>query len=124
VVRADLDHLLTDALTKETDGLPYAIYLDANLPPSAQSPGWFDAIRQMLDARPEGTAATPDPFTCIVVTNFAWHYLGDAPAVGGGESLLVVPLFPAAPLRDERTLELLFEAAQQYGSVPHAFPDS
>lgn len=122
-VRADLDHLLDAALVKETDGLPYAIFIDANLPPSAQPQGWLEDLKAMLDARPEGTPATPDPFTGITITNFAWHYLGDGLAADGSGYVLVVPRYPRVPLRDSGTLPLLAHAAEQYGSIPSRFPN-
>jgi hypothetical protein len=125
-LKADLDRLLHAALEKETDGLPYAIYLDANLPPTnvgaAGRLSWVPDVERMLDRR-EASAANPDPFVGITVTNFSWHYAGDTAITGPSESVLVLPKFPRVPLRDERTMRLIFEAAQQYGHVPGMFPE-
>lgn len=122
---ADVYGLFLDALAKETDGLPYAICLDANLPLAANDlvgVTWLGDIQQMLEGRASSNAE-PDPFTATIVTNFSWHYAG-ASAVGGrSESLLVLPRYPAVALRDSRTMDLIFAAVQQYGDVPGMFPE-
>ena len=125
-MKADLGRLLKAALEKETDGLAYAIYLDANLPMTERDDprtrAWVKDVEKMLDAFQEGTPTRPDPFTAITVTNFSWHYVGNTPEPGKSESLLILPRYPEAPLKDPRTIELIFEAANQYGAVPPEFP--
>jgi hypothetical protein len=126
VMKADLDRLLHSALEKESDGLPYAIYLDANLPPLGTlgaPPPWIGDVQRMIERR-AASPAQPDPFVGITVTNYSWHYAGDTAIAGQSESLLVLPRYPRVPLRDERTMRLIFEAAQQYGHVPGTFPES
>lgn len=126
-MKADLGRLLKAALEKETDGLAYAIYLDANLPMTEtddpRTRTWVKDVEKMLDAYQEGTPTRPDPFTAITVTNFSWHYVGNTAEPGQSESLMVLPKYPATPLKDPRTLELIFQAANQYGAVPPEFPD-
>lgn len=126
-MKADLGGLLESALRKETDGLAYAIYLDANLPMTdAADPltrSWVKDVQKMLDEQHEGTPTRPDPFTAITVTNFSWHYVGNTALPGRSEALLILPMYPAVPLRDRRTVELIFEAANQYGTVPAQFPE-
>lgn len=125
-VKADLDRLLHDALKKETDGLPYAIFLDANLPPvgtPGAPPPWVRDVQRMIERR-QASATQPDPFSAVTVTNYSWHYLGNTAVAGQSESLLVLPRYPRVPLHDERTMHLLFDAAQQYGYVPGIFPES
>lgn len=126
-MKADLGRLLKAALEKETDGLPYAIYLDANLPMTqADDPrtrGWVKDVERMLEEQQEGTPTRLDPFTAITVTNFSWHYVGNTAEAGQSESLLILPKYPAVPLTDPRTIELIFEAANQYGTVPPEFPE-
>lgn len=125
-MKADLGRLVKAALEKETDGLPYVIYLDANLPmtdtdnPLARA--WVKDIQSMLDQYGQGTASQPDPFTAITVTNFSWHYVGNTAEPGRSESLMVLPKYSAAALKDRRTLDLIFQAANQYGAVPPDFP--
>ena len=125
-MKADLDRLFHDALEKETDGLPYAIYLDANMPVAATGDEELRRLREiqrMFDRHATG-AKGPDPFVGVTVTNFSWHYAGDAPTIGRSESVLVVPRYPLVALHDPRTLQLIFEAAKQYGDVPGLFPNS
>jgi hypothetical protein len=124
-IKIDLDHLLRAALHKETDGLPYAIYLDANLPPGAAGttqPPWIPDVQQMFDER-DTPPASADPFVGVTITNFSWHYAADAPVTGPTESLLVLPMNPQVPLRDGRTMRLIYEAALQYGYVPGMFSE-
>jgi hypothetical protein len=122
---ADLDGLLAAALQKETDGLPYAIYLDANLPLAGPDDGLerMTDIQRMLQDRVVSGAVGPDPFAGITVTNFSWHYAGASSVGAQSESILVLPRHPAVPLRDARTLALILEATRQYGDVPAFFPD-
>ncbi|MDQ2913284.1 MAG: hypothetical protein M3T56_08520 [Chloroflexota bacterium] len=125
-MKADLDGLLRAALQKETDGLPFAIYLDANLPivGNDESAAWTNDVERMLNGRPAPTRERPDPFAAITVTNFSWHYAGDAAAPSRSESVMVLPKYSRAPLRDDRTLRLIFEAGRQYGAVPATFPSA
>jgi len=76
----------------------------------------------MLERR-EATPTEPDPYVGVAVTNYSWHYAGNTAVAGQSESLLVLPRYPRVPLRDERTIRLLFDAAQQYGFVPGRFPE-
>lgn len=126
-MKGDLGGLLNAALAKETDGLAYAIYLDANLPMTETTNpltrGWVKDVKQMLDEQQEGTPTRPDPFTSITVTNFSWHYVGNTAQPGRSEALLVLPRYAAVPLRDRRTVELILEAADQYGMLPAQFPE-
>lgn len=122
---ADLDGLFRDALEKETDGLPYVICLDANLPLGTNGQAgatWLRDIQRMLEER-ASSPTEPEPFAAITVTNFSWHYAGASTVGGQSESLLVLPRFPAVALRDPRTTQLIFSAMQQYGDVPGVFPD-
>jgi hypothetical protein len=123
-IKADLDRLLHDALKKETDGLPYAIFIDANLPPvgaPGAPPRWVGDVQRMIERR-TASAREPDPFSAVTVTNYSWHYAGNTAVAGQSETLLVLPRYPRLQLRDERTIRLLFDAAQQYGHVPGTFP--
>lgn len=124
-MKAGLDRLLRAALEKETDDVPYAIYLDANLPLSndpARGLAWLPDVQRMLDTRAP-SASSPDPFSAITVTNFSWHYTGNTTTAARSESLLVLSRHPHSPLRDERTIRLIYTAAQQYGDVPGTFPE-
>jgi len=122
-IKADLDRLLHAALQKATDGLPYAIFIDANLPPlgvPGAPPPWIGDVQRMIERR-VASPTEPDPYVGVVVTNYSWHYAGNTAVAGQSDSLLVLPRYPRVPLRDERTIRLLFDAAQQYGFVPGRF---
>jgi hypothetical protein len=126
-IRADLDQLLNEALRKDADGLPYLIYLDANLPPSEASgafPPWTADIQRMLDDHEAGIApAKPARFAAITVTNFSWHYGVRKIATGTAESLFVIPAQSAPRIKDDGTVRLIYQAANEYGMVPKDWED-
>ena len=94
LVEADLARLHRDALTKEIDGRPYLIFLDMNLPPGRDRAfeEWIPNLHdRVISWRGESSSDDPDPYSAVVLTNFSWHWQGDADA-GRVESFLVKPL--------------------------------
>jgi hypothetical protein len=118
-LKADLSRLLRDALVKETDGGPFVIFLDLNLPLGQERTfqEWVEKLHdEVLAWTGESSAARPDPYSAVVFTNFSWHWDGDKPT-GGAERFLVLPLYPSVPLPSGEA-DRLYEAINLYGSVP------
>jgi hypothetical protein len=123
-VKAGLDRLLHEAIKKEPDGEPYAIFLDANLPLAdldQQAPRpWVDEVRKMLERH--NAATNPTAFSSVTVTNLSPHY-EDVPHSKGTESILFRPNQPRTAHPSDSAIEIVYEAAGQYGTVPAVFID-
>jgi hypothetical protein len=107
------------ALEKETDGRPYIVCLDLNLPPEQGEDieAWSAELQRKVLA-PFGREATgePDRFSAAFFTNYSWHWDGEEPA-GNPMSFVIRGLDAAVPLLANEA-ELLAEAILQYGNVP------
>ena len=118
-LKADLSRLLRDALGKETDGRAFVVFLDLNLPPRGERPTeeWMKQLHdEVMAPRGEASAENPDTFSAVVFTNFSWHWHGTESS-RGAESALVIPFFPLVALPSGE-VDRIWEAVQQYGSVP------
>jgi hypothetical protein len=118
-LRVDVDRLMKRALEKETDGRPYIVCLDLNLPPEQGEnvEAWSAELHRKVLA-PFGREATgePDRFSAVFFTNYSWHWDGEKPA-GNPMSFVIRGLDAAVPLLANEA-ELLAEAILQYGNVP------
>lgn len=118
-VRADLSRLLRDALEKETDGRPFVVFLDMNLPPGQDTTleEWVPRLHEdVLAWRGDSSAENPDPYSAVVLTNFSWHWHGEKPSEGG-ERFFVLPFFPVVALPGTET-DRIWPVVEQYGSLP------
>ena len=118
-LRVDVDGLMKRALEKETDGRPYIVCIDLNLPTDLgrDIEAWAAELQKTVLA-PVGTETTgePDRFSATFFTNYSWHWDGRRPA-GNPLSFVVRALDAAVPLKANE-IELLSEAVFQYGDVP------
>jgi hypothetical protein len=118
-LKADLSRLLRDALEKQTDGRPFVVFLDLNLPPTGDAPteDWLKQLHdEVMAPRGEASPDNPDPFSAVVFTNFSWHWHEAEPS-RGAERAIVIPFYPAVALLSGEA-DRIWEAVQQYGSVP------
>jgi hypothetical protein len=118
-LKADLARLLRDALVKETDGRPFVIFLDLNLPPRQDRTfkDWIEMLHdEVLAWTGEASPENGDPYSALVFTNFSWHWDGDKPT-GGAERFFVLPRYTNVPLPSDE-VDRLLAAVDQYGSVP------
>jgi hypothetical protein len=118
-VKADLARLHRDALEKETDGRPYVVFLDMNVPAGQDKTfeEWVPTLHEdVLAWRGESSAENPDPFSAVILTNFSWHWHGDEDAPTG-ERFLVLPLYAVIRLPDSETTRI-WEAVNDYGRLP------
>lgn len=106
-------------LSKETDGRPYVVCIDLNLPtdPGGEVEAWAAELQRRVLA-PVGSEKTgePDRFSAAFFTNYSWHWDGNRPA-GNPLSFVIRGLDAAVPLKANE-IELLSEAVFQYGDVP------
>jgi hypothetical protein len=105
-LKADLGRLLRDALEKETDGRPFVVFLDLNLPPRGEPPT-EESLKhlhdEVMERRGEASAEHPDPFSAVVFTNFSWHWHDTEPS-SGAEHAIVIPFYPPCRSRPARPI--------------------
>lgn len=118
---ADVGNLFEKALGQNPGDKPFAIFIDANLPHQPEKSGlektWVRDIQHMLEQRPEPTEVAPAGYSCLFVTNYAWHFGGRNPPTPG-ELLFYAPRWSRHPLKELATLEALFYATRNYGAIP------
>ncbi|HCO94763.1 MAG TPA: hypothetical protein DIU00_12565 [Phycisphaerales bacterium] len=118
---ADISSLYGRALRKPTDGLPYLIGIDVNLPLTPESEegfdNWMRDVFELMDRHPEPTQERPAKEFFLVLTNFSWHYTGRGPATAHQANYTAPEWASAVPV-DRRTIIALFQAFNCYGIRP------
>ncbi len=91
--------LITKAIEKDAEGLPFLIFIDYNAP--AADPGresaWMTEVPRMVERRLRGPAQEPASFSALYVTNFSPHYQGPDVA-RTGEWICIEPRQATAPV--------------------------
>ena len=122
--KGNMLYLFTEALGKETFGLPYAIFLDINSPQTiakADKQHWLNDLTALFDTvLPNHDGNTIDKQNLVVSTNFSPHYDGRDTAVGGQ---YVIAFSPKAehPI-PQHYLDGIVNAVANVQSVPMLFP--
>lgn len=120
-LKADIDGLYCRALEKPTDGLPYLIGIDVNLPLAPEwaegFAGWMKDVFELMDRGPEVTQEKPAKEFFLALTNFSWHYSGQQAAPPHEVNYLVPEWAEAVPV-DKRTIIALLQAFGYYGMRP------
>lgn len=120
----DITKLFNAALKKQTDGLPYMIFIDVNAPTESDKTAetrWFADVKKMMIARGEVTPENPEPQNLLCVTNYSPHYEGDKVTKTGG-TCFVAGLHTVHPLADGVEgvfMAKIMQAANGYGFVPN-----
>jgi hypothetical protein len=119
VLGIDVARLMRRAVVKETDGRPFVICIDLNLPTTRvrTQAEWIQELHDNVLAE-FGNDVTGQPvvFSAAFFTNFAWHWEGDKQP-GYGSQFGVLPDRPEVPLPPGE-LKLLDEALAQYAFLP------
>jgi hypothetical protein len=120
----DFEKLFNKALKKQTDDLPYLIFIDVNAPSDinekTSESRWFADLRKMMDSRGESTTDNPQPYTALIVTNYSPHYEGNEVTRTGG-NCIVAGLYTSHPLADGVHgvfMGKLQQATNGYGYIP------
>lgn len=124
-MKAEMGELYHKALKKNTEGLPYMIFMDVNLPlerynQEIESRRWIRDIRKMIHVNNKNYG--PEPYCALFVTNFSWHYYEQDINLRVGETFVTTPNRHTIPLCNPEIIELIGEACIQYGNVPASFP--
>ena len=121
-LRGDVAKLFHSALAKETNGLPYMIFIDMNAPHSftkTATSQWYKDLQAMMKREHHPTPDDPDIFNELIATNFAPHYDKDR-IVSPGQFAVVQPLFVKHKLNNNDVLlGRINMAASEYGPVPN-----
>jgi hypothetical protein len=123
--KGDIQRLFNDALKKETDDLPYLIFIDVNAPtnidPSIIRAKWFADVQKMFDHYDEPTVENPQSYNALFTTNYSYHY--DANDVThAGQYGVALGLHAEYPLEggiENPLIQRLLQAAGGYGYVPN-----
>lgn len=122
--KGNMLYLYTEALGKETFGLPYAIFLDINSPQKiakGNKEHWLKDLLALFDTiDPDHNEETIDKQNLVVSTNFSPHYDGKETAIGGQ---YVIAYSPKAehPIPQEY-LDDIITSVSNVQSVPMLFP--
>lgn len=122
LVKGDVARLFREACAQRPDNMPYLIFLDLNVMPTAGVPmeqkPWIEDIKAMLDTYKDVSPENPDPFNAVALTNFSYYYggnVGDAPS---GEYVLIVSPHPQFPSSDPKALGEIWECLGRYSHIP------
>jgi len=123
-MRGDVQKLFNKALKKETDNLPFLIFIDVNAPTSVDEATvetqWFTDIQKMFASYDEPSAENLQKHNALVATNYSFHYEGNEVARAGQFSVAfgMYPEFPLAGGIENPFFMRLMEAVSGYGYVP------
>lgn len=118
--RADLKKIYAKA-RKKKPSMPFVIFLDANLPPTPETPWeespWLQDLKDMFDEFPEPTPEQPDPHNMVIVTNYSFYFEGNGPSKMH-PSLYFVSLYPKYPLSHSAALTAVQQSVERYTAIP------
>jgi hypothetical protein len=118
-LRADVDRLYREALRQDPGVVPFAIFLDVNLPPNNTALEEAAKWQQEIVGRWQNDA---QQVSLLGFTNFGWHHLKDKPnELRTPEFLLSVPHQAARPLHTPETFVCLKIILDSYGVAPNEY---
>jgi hypothetical protein len=111
-----------EALKKDPEGLPLAIFVDVNMPPTNTAEEaerqWGAHMRNAI--QPHGQdASQPAKFAFVVCTNFTWHHRIHNPATEWSPPFVYRPPYSERPLGDQ-TLDGILIGVGRAGVIPAA----
>lgn len=122
--KGNMLYLFTEALGKETFGLPYAIFLDLNSPQTIAKTNkqhWLNDLIALFDTvDPDHNDETIDKQNLVVSSNFSPHYDGRDTAIGG-QYVFSYSQKAEHPIPQDY-LNGILSAVENVQSVPMLFP--
>jgi len=113
----DMRRLFNDALSHNPGDMPFAVFLDTNVPDVHDPREMLTRLRSLIDKGPPSTRESPSPYSWCGLTNYAWHYDGEG-APQPGSSVLVVPNWAKHPIDDIRVVQAMQRELIAYGNIP------
>ena len=121
-MKGDVNKIYNKARTQKPENLPYAIFIDVNLPPtpniSWDKKPWVSDIMRMQDRHGTPTVEKPDPYNLLAITNFSYYYAGNEGITPSGEYLLVISKYSEVNLSNPQILYAIAESIQRYSYIP------
>jgi hypothetical protein len=117
---ADIEGLYDDAMTHNPGNMPFAVFIDVNLPHEPDRQGleklWFQQVKEMMGTRPTPTTQDPDFCSLRGFTNFGWHYCGAQQAIAPHEFVLAWSFHAKYPV-SQQIFFALRESFNEYGKA-------
>ena len=117
---ADVEGLYDDALTHNPGSMPFAVFIEVNLPHEPDRQGlekvWIQQVKEMMCRRPTPNAHEPDLCSLRGFTNFGWHYRGVQQATAPHEFVLAWSLHARYPVSQQIFIALR-ESFNGYGKA-------
>ena len=121
-LRGDIGGLLEKALTQKPEGKPFIIFVDLNLPTTAEpeftKKPWYPDVDALIRSMSPPTTENPDLANAIVITNFSSHYGEPGGQAPPGEYAVIVSRIPKDPAKNSDALTEIGGVLQAYGPVP------
>jgi uncharacterized protein YchJ len=123
--KAGVRRVLQRALEKEI-GLPYAVFVDLNLPPTevddVHDVPWLHELVAEVEGLPTGEDGK-HPYNFLMFTNHPEHYGAEAANKPGSDRVSMFSRKPRFQVRHPKALTALHDAAYQYGCIPMWFEE-
>lgn len=120
-LRGDIGALLQKALTQKPDGKPFIVFVDLNLPATANTEfpekPWFSDVQKLIGEMPPPTPERPDVANAIVITNFSSHYGAPGGQAPPREYVTIISRIPQNPTRNATALTELVGVIADYGQI-------
>lgn len=123
-LRADVRRLLSEAVEQQR-ALPHVVFIDLNLPPSADLSLGSDLaseLRATVNSIEPSEPGAVDRFNLIVFSNFPLHYVADRGPAPPQSMLAVLTSRPRYRPGSEEPLRHIVDQVRRYGEVPRNFP--
>ncbi len=119
-VLADIEGLYDDALSHNPGNMPFAVFIELNLPHEPDRQGfektWFQRVKEMMGTRLTPSPHEPDLCSLRGFTNFGWHYCGSQEATTPHEFVLAWSFHAKYPVSQQIFLALR-ESFNDYGKA-------
>ncbi len=118
---ARMRRTFNEALTQNPKDVPFAIFIDVNLPATPNvaldEKPWVQEAKTMVTKKLKGLDPGDYPLNAAFFTNFSYHYQSENEAEQG-ESMGVIIPHPKYPAPDPEFFNTLNGALRHYGYVP------
>ena len=120
ISRADIARLFKKALDKVTDGLPFVIFIDLNLPATpnvrTEEKHWLHETQTLLENWKQRKPEQLQRVSGVVLTNFGWHYHREQNLPPN--EFIMIPFESCNHPLEEKTWLTLRRALDEYGFIP------